>query len=350
MFVRKYVIPILAVAGVAMAVYTVRSENKPTVPAEPVAPPAKSPFAQPVAGAGIVESSSQNIAIGTPTPGVVMTVHVKHGQTVKKGDPLFTLDDRALRADLLVKQAALKVAEASVAKLAALPRVEDVPPVEASVSEMQAMVADMKSQLAMMEAVTDKRAIVQEELTRRRNAVIMADSRLAEAQARLAQLKAGAWAPDVAIAQAQVDSAKASVQATQTDLDRLTIRAPIDGQILQLNLRVGEFAQAGPLATPLIMLGDIDTLHVRVDIDENDAWRVKPEASAIASLRGNSSMKTNLTFVRIEPYVVPKRSLTGESVERVDTRVLQVIYAFKRADFPVYVGQQMDVYVNAAKE
>ena len=62
---------------------------------------------------------------------------------------------------------------------------------------------------------------------------------------------------------------------------------------------------------------------------------------------GNSSLSTQLHFVRIEPFVVPKKSLTGESSERVDTRVLQVLYSFKRGSLPVYVGQQVDVFIEA---
>jgi hypothetical protein len=49
--------------------------------------------------------------------------------------------------------------------------------------------------------------------------------------------------------------------------------------------------------------------------------------------------------VRIEPYILPKKSLSGESTERVDTRVLQIIFRFQNPDFPVYVGQQMDVFI-----
>ncbi len=348
MFVRKYVIPVLAVAGVCLAVYTVRSESKVTPPAEPVAPPAKSPFELPVAGAGIVESSSQNIAIGTYLPGIVSAVHVTYGQSVKKGDPLFSIDDRTLVAEQASREAALRIAQATLGRLALLPRVEEVPPAEARVAESEAMLDDQSTQLAIMEAVTDKRAIVQEEMTRRRSAVATARTRVAEARAQLALLKAGAWKPDADIAQAQVDSAQAQLNATRTEIERLTVRAPVDGQILQLNVRVGEFAQAGPLSTPLVLMGDIETLHVRVDVDENDAWRVNASSKAVASLRGNSSMKTDLSFVRIEPYVIPKRSLTGESTERVDTRVLQVIYSFKRASFPVYVGQQMDVFIDSS--
>jgi hypothetical protein len=112
-----------------------------------------------------------------------------------------------------------------------------------------------------------------------------------------------------------------------------------------VNLRPGEYAQTGVLSTPLIRLGDLDRLHIRVDIDENDAWRFKPETRAIAFLRGNRDLKAKLGFVRTEPYVTPKTSLTGSSTERVDTRVLQVIYSFDRNALPAYVGQQLDVFI-----
>src|SRR5207248_9386056 len=104
----------------------------------------------------------------------------------------------------------------------------------------------------------------------------------------------------------------------------------------------------GVLQTPLIVLSDIDTMFVRIDVDENDAWRFKASAKAIAYVRGNRDLTTPINFYRVEPYVIPKKSLTGESTERVDTRVLQVLYSFASTDLPVYVGQQMDVFIAAA--
>src|SRR5688500_19101529 len=94
-------------------------------------------------------------------------------------------------------------------------------------------------------------------------------------------------------------------------------------------------------------MGEVRRVHVRGDIYENDAWRIRPETPAVATVRGNRDLKTKLSFVRIEPYVIPKRSLTGESTERVDTRVLQILYSFERGAIPVYVGQQMDVFIDA---
>ena len=140
---------------------------------------------------------------------------------------------------------------------------------------------------------------------------------------------------------------KREVKETETNLERLTVRAPVDGQILQVNIRLGEFAATGELGTPLMVMGDVDRLNVRVDIDENDAWRFRPGAAARAYLRGNRDLSVDLRFEYVEPYVVPKRSLTGASSERVDTRVLQVVYSFANGALPAYIGQQVDVFIDA---
>ena len=125
-------------------------------------------------------------------------------------------------------------------------------------------------------------------------------------------------------------------------------KAPIDGAILKVNVRLGEYAAAGVLSAPLMTMVSIDPLHILVDIDEADVWRVRSDSPAIARLRGNPAITVALSFVRFEPYVLPKRSLTGDTTERVDTRVLQAIYAFHPNDFPVFVGQQVDVFVKAS--
>ena len=115
---------------------------------------------------------------------------------------------------------------------------------------------------------------------------------------------------------------------------------------MQVKLRVGEFAAAAPVANPLIVLGRSKPLHVRVDVDEHEGWRVHAGATATGRVRGNSDLKTPLSFVRFEPFVVPKKSLTGDSTERVDTRVLQVIYRVERDDLPLFVGEQLDVFID----
>ena len=125
------------------------------------------------------------------------------------------------------------------------------------------------------------------------------------------------------------------------------VKAPIDGAILKVNVRLGEYAPAGVLSDPLMTMGSVNPLHVRVDIDETETWRVRPGHAALVRLRGNPGISAPLSFVRFEPYVLPKRSLTGETTERVDTRVLQAIYKFAPSEFPAFVGQQVDVFIAA---
>jgi multidrug resistance efflux pump len=152
---------------------------------------------------------------------------------------------------------------------------------------------------------------------------------------------------DADISAAALTSAQASVEQVKIETARRTIVAPISGRILQIKIRPGEFAQNGVVDPPLMLLGDDTRLHVRVEIDENLAWRFDATAPATAFVRGNPESSVELQFERVEPYVVPKTSLTGSSTERPDTRVLQVIYGFERKELPVYVGQQVDVFIQA---
>ena len=344
----KYGIPVLAVLVLsASGVAIVKSRTVRAAVPPPSAPPAAA-FASKVGAVGLVEAASENIAISLPVSGLVTGVFVQAGDSVKKGQRLFTLDDRDLRAELSLRQTALSVAQARLEKLRSLPRPEEIPPAEAKVREARQIVADAQVQFRLMDGVKDRRAIREEDLERRRLAVGAAQARLEQAEADLKLLQAGSWGPDIKIAEAEVEQARSQIDRTQADLERLTVTAPIAGRVLQCKVRTGEYAQAGPLPQPLILLGSAGELHVRADVDEQDAARVTASAPAVGMPRGDSKRQMRLRFVRFEPYVIPKKNLTGDSTERVDTRVLQVIYALER-NAPVYAGQQMDVFIEVAK-
>jgi len=143
-----------------------------------------------------------------------------------------------------------------------------------------------------------------------------------------------------------IKQAEAQIGQIQTDIDRCLVRAPVDGVVLQVSVRPGEFVGAPP-SQALLVLGATDkVVHVRVDIDEHDIPRFKKGVPAEASLRGRPDVKYPLKYVRTDPYVIPKKSLTGDNTERVDTRVLQVLYVLDVEDRPICVGQQMDVFSN----
>ena len=358
----RFVVPVLAAGMLTFAViHVVRAQQVPPKPPPPVEP-SRTPFGKTVAGAGITEARTENISVGTAIPGIVLEVYKKDpqtgqftpgdpqeliGATVKKGDPLFLVDDRALRAQLKANQANLASARAQLKKLKLQPRPEEVPPSEAALDVAKANVA-LQTDLAERDRrLVVSQSVPEEEYRQRELAAAVARQQEAQARKQLDLLKAGAWKPDVDIAQAAVDMAQAQADQTETDLKRVLATAPEDGFVLQVNVHRGEYVGTPP-SQALIVLGAIDDkVHVRVDIDEHDIPRFKRGAPARASLRGTPEVSYPLEFVRVEPYVVPKKSLTGDNTERVDTRVLQVIYDLDVKDRPIYVGQQMDVFIDA---
>jgi multidrug efflux pump subunit AcrA (membrane-fusion protein) len=308
---KRFILPFIGIVATLWAAYSVVRTQPRREPTDPPASPAMSEFKETVAAVGLIEASTENISVGTPLAGVVVRVFVTAGQSVSGGDPLFELDRRQLRAEFAVRQQAVDVTRA-----------------RARVAE--ARIADLRRQLDFAEQVKDKRAISAEELTRRRSAVETASAELEEVRT-------------------EIPAAESHVQSVQVDLERSIVRAPLAAEVLQVKVRVGEFAPAAATANPLILLGRSKPLHVRVDVDEHEAWRVREGAHAMGHVRGNAELKASLQFVRFEPFVLPKRSLTGDSTERVDTRVLQIIYRVERDDVPLYVGQQLDVFIDGAR-
>lgn len=343
---RKLILPLIGVGMLMFALYHVvmAYREEPRLP--PPRPPAQSDYPHTVAGAGLVEAQTENISLGAAVPGLVVKVHVAVGQKVKAGDPLFEQDGRHLQAELKVKQANLVAAQAQLAKLKKAPRPEELPASAARVAEARAVLVEKEDFLKRALVLYAKGAMAQEELVQRKQWVEVARAQLAKAEADDKLLKAGTWKLDLDIAAATVAQARSQLEQTETELDRHIVRAPVDGEALQVNVRPGEFAGAPP-GKALLVLGGMKKLHVRVDIDENDIPRFQPGAPAVAKLRGNPKMEVTLHFVRVEPYVIPKKSLTGDNTERVDTRVLQVIYAAEASEHPLYVGQQLDVFIQS---
>ncbi len=343
--IAKYLLPAVAIGLIVFAAIHVTEASKELPPAGPPIEPSHAPFARSVAGAGIVEPQTQNIASGSQVPGVVTEVLDEVGQRVKVGDPLFQLDDRIQQADLKAREATAAAAQSQLTQMQRRPRPEEVPVAEAQVAEMEANVVARRDSLDRAKRLSASKVLTDEDVVARQQEYQKAEAQLARMKAELKLLEAGTWQYDLLAQQAALDESLAQIEQTKAEIAQRTIGALVDGKVLQVNVRPGEFV-AAPSNQPLIVLGNIDLLHVRVDIDEHDIHRFSPDALAVATVRGRPCHEFALTYVRVEPYVVPKRSLTGDNTERVDTRVLQVVYKIESKGERLYVGQQVDVYID----
>lgn len=301
---RKYLLPGIALVGAIVALLAVFwSQKKQPVPSIPFAAPA-SPYAHAIYGAGLIEASTENIAIGTPFIELVTDIFVVEGDHVKAGDPLLKLDTRLLEAQ---KATAMSQLQAAVVNY-----------------------ENQKTQFSFYERLKDKRAVSEQAYSSAYFAMKEAEEQMNVAQGQLDQVL--------------------------TDIERSTVRAPVDGEILQVNAHIGEIYPSVSynitqpyvnLDTALILMGTVAPMQMRIDIDEEDSWRFQKGAKATAFVRGNAKIHFPMEFLRIEPYIIPKTSFTGETIERIDTRVLQVLYRFDKRDLPVYAGQLLDVYIEA---
>lgn len=303
---------LLAVAGILLGIVLVfrQREEGAMEQGQAVTEPARNPFSHTIGASGIVEAVRENVRIASPVSGLVTHVLVKVGDEVTTGMPLVQIDNRQALASVRAQEAQIPVLQARLREA--------------------------------MATYTDRRV---EYL---RKAPLAKTDVLSKTEVEKAQFAMAQAAAQVEQARAELVSAAANLDKAKTDLNILTIRAPREGTVLQVNVRPGEHTTQDA-QEPLVLLGETKLLQVRADIDEQNASRFRPGAPAVAYVKGVGERPIPLQFVRVEPYVVPKESLTGLSTERVDTRVLQVIYAFRPPDdLPVYVGQQMDVFIEAS--
>jgi HlyD family secretion protein len=303
----KNVSTYIALVGIAASVHLVRSQQVKPEAVAPLAEPVPSPFARAIGGRGLIEGVDENVRVSAAVPGLVSQVRVKVGDEVKEGDVLFELDTRDAMSQVEVQRA-------------------NIASIEASILESEIGLADREDQWDRMQRLKEGQVVSVDERQRTQFAFRAARSRVDTRKA------------DLAFAKAQLGRAEVL-------RDLLVVKAPRAGTVLQVNVRPGEYA-AVPSLDSLVLLGRIDRYQLRVDIDEDNAPRVREGCKAKAFLKGRREDPIELDFVRIEPFVQRKKALAGDSNERVDTRVLQVIFQFRRPSVSVYVGQQLDVFID----
>ncbi|HUN90726.1 MAG TPA: biotin/lipoyl-binding protein [Burkholderiaceae bacterium] len=352
---------VLAAAGLLAGVVGAIYSNQRQAPQPPVFSPAPNPYAQGIYANGIVESdqpNGSNVNLYPEVAGTVIDVLVGEGQAVTRGTPLLKLDDTIQRATVEQQHAQALSAQALLDELKAQPRPETLSIAQAQLAAAEAAARSAKDTYDKQQRAfdIDPHAVSRDALDSARNAWQLADANRTTAQRQLELTRAGAWSYDVRNQAAQREALEKAYQASSALLAKYTLRAPADGTVLSIKAAAGAYitpqgvydAYTQSTNNPVVVLGSPPGhLNVRCYVDEILIPRLPEPAQLKAQMfiRGTST-SVPLEFVRIEPYVSPKIALSDQRQERVDVRVLPVIFRFSNvAALKLYPGQLVDVYV-----
>jgi len=357
--VRKWLFT-LSAAGLVAACTVAYLSSVTQAPLPPAFSPATNPYPTGIYANGILESdqtSGENVNMYPEVPGTVKQIPVSEGQAVAKGTVLIVIDDSVQRATVEQLQSQEQAARALLDELQAQPRPETLAIAEAQVASALAAAKTSEDELAKQQAAYDRnpKSVSKESLDSAVNAVAVAAAGLAVARRQRDLTRAGAWVYDIRNQQRQVEALHKSYVSADALLSKYTLRAPVDGVVLAMKPAVGTFVSAQGSydaytqgMAPVVVLATKPTrLNVRCYVDEILVPRL-PRPSAIKaqmSIRG-SSIKIPLRYVRTQPLVSPKIELSDQRQERVDVRVLPIIFQFDAPkDVTLYPGQLVDVYI-----
>lgn len=353
----------LAVLGAVLAVGSAVFASLPRKAMPPAFTPASNPYDHGIFANGIVESylgSGENINIYPEVSGRVARIFVHEGDTVKAGTPLFQVDDTVQRATVAQQQQQAKAALATLQALQSMPRKENL-----DVAQAQVVLAEANRKTAADAYGKQKRSfdadphsVSRDALDNAYNALKTAEANLKVAVRQYELTRAGAWVYDINSQQMQYNALDEASKASSALLDKYTVTATVDGPVLAIHAAVGGYVSTQGVYDsytqgfgPAVVMGTPqEYLAVRCYIDEILVDRL-PEAAhmrAQMSTRGASRVTVPLEFVRTQPYVTPKIQLADQRQERVDLRVLPVIFRFRTpAGAHLYPGELVDVYVGA---
>ena len=352
---------VAAAIGCAAGVIGAAISSRREAPQAPVFDPAPNPYPDGIYANGIVESDQahgSNVNLYPEVAGTVREVLIEPGQAVARGAALLRLDDRVARATTAQLQAQAQSAKALLEELHAQPRPENLAVAQA---QLAAAVAAMRLARDSFDKLQhaydiDAHAVSRDALDSASNAWQVADANRITAQRQLELTSAGAWQFDIRSQEAQAQAASRAWESSQALLAKYTLRAPADGVVLAINITPGTYISPQGIYdtytqasnTPPIVFGSAaSSLQVRCYIDEILIPKLNAPGPIKAQMfvRGTRA-SVPLEFVRVEPYVSPKVSLSDQRQERVDVRVLPVIFRFRTDTTQrVYPGQLVDVYV-----
>lgn len=276
-----------------------------------------------VGGLGLVEPHAPETRLGPDLGGRIAALHVVEGQVVTAGTVLIELEAGPEQAALDAADATVAVRQAELVRARRGLRPEELAAITSETESARARAALSQGVLSRLEAAAAGGGATVDEVERARQQA-EADRFAADTTASRQLAGHTGRREDVLVAMAQLRVAEAQRAQAQAELDRHRIVAPIDGQILAIHNRIGEYVQPGG-AEPVVVMGDTTRLRVRLDVDERDIAHVAMGATGVVTAEAFGERQFPGHIVEIGHRMGRKNLRTDEPTERIDTKILEVV-------------------------
>ncbi len=292
---------------------------------------------------GRIEGASPSIELQTYHRGTIEQVLVREGDRIVDGQPLAVIDSAGFRNDIALARAELATANAELQKIQ-----NGAHALEQQESEAlyAAKLATLKRAELNLERVTRLRAdgaIPQKEMDDQKSLVAAMRAETSAAQSRMDLLLAPPREDELDIARSQVTVMESKVASAELQLERATLRSPVVGTVLQVNIEVGELT--GPNSTkPAIIVADTSCYHVRAFVEELDAPRITIGMAAEITADGLWGRKLSGKIVRVSPHMTGKQLWSDRPAERFDTKTREIWIELDQQENLV-IGLRMDVTI-----
>lgn len=292
---------------------------------------------------GIVEAEGDVTRLAFDTPGRVADILVHEGDAVANGQLLARLDDGVARAQLARTEAALAIVEARRDLLIEGAPKEEIRAARYDATAARAVATERQKSQRRAERLVAEAVIATAQVDLERGQASAAIAQAQAAEARYALVRSGARAEMRREAEAAVTAARADVDAARRLLAQTELRAPRAGTILRRLVEPGEQVTNLP-PTIALTLADLSRIQLRVEIDAADLSAVSAGLRGYATAEAYGSRRFPGHIVRLARELGRKRVQTDDPRSRIDTRVLEVIFAFEPiAALPL--GLRMDLHV-----
>jgi HlyD family secretion protein len=304
---------------------------------------ASAPPAANLSGNGVIEPRAVETKVGAGLAGKIALVIAVEGTAVKAGDPLLEMDSTVEKAALAAAAADVEAARAQLARAVRGSRAEDIKAALADADTAQARADLSKGVADRIAKVAEGGGATVDELDRAKRQASADEAAARASDARRQGVLAGSRREDIMLARAQLTAAEARRSQAAAVAERLIVRAPIDGTVLQVKVRAGEFYQPGNEA--LVVIGDVSEIRARMDVDERDIGKVYVGATATIRANAFPGVEFNGKIAEVARRMGRKNVRTDDPTERNDTKILEIVIVIDKPAGLV-VGQRVTCYVN----